>query len=105
MHIKLMQMHRLVEQMHNRKGDWLVVRIDRHPDVFLREIDLGGNQIIVGEVGEWCGSKQSCGSSLNDWQGREIIRSHDADSVRIRHECPCSALSAGRMAANAWICW
>ena len=40
MDVKLMQMYRLIQHMHDRKGDRLVSRIDDQPDILLREVDL-----------------------------------------------------------------
>jgi hypothetical protein len=57
-----------IEQMHDRKGDRMVVWIDRYPGILLREIDLGADRVIIGQIGIGRGTKVGGSGMLNDWQ-------------------------------------
>ena len=102
MHVKLVQMHRLIQQMHNRKGNRLVVRIDRHPDIFVPEIDVGGDQVIIGEIGVWRRTKHGCGGSLNHWQRSKVILACSSDATSISHRRGSRGLSVGRDRTTFW---
>ena len=81
MHIKLMQMYRLREQMHNCKADGLVAGIDDYPGILAREVDGGRDRFIIGQVGIGRRAKVGGSSMLNAWECGQVIRARSADRI------------------------
>jgi hypothetical protein len=89
-----MQVHRFVEQMHDREGDWLVSPIDDHPDMLVREVDLGRDQVIIGKVGVGRRTEYG-GGPLYQGECREVIRARASDGNGFTHwRCSAGCLSA-----------
>jgi hypothetical protein len=91
MHVKLVQMHRLSEQMHNRKGDRQIRLFDRHPDILVIEVSLVGERFI-GQVRIRSRAKVGSSGVLNNWERSKVIRARRSNDIGIRH-WRCSAVA------------
>jgi hypothetical protein len=95
MHVKLMQMYRLIQHMHKRKGDRFVVLINGYPDVLVRQVDFGRDSVIVSQIGIGRGTEYRCGGPLNERERREVIRARASDGNDMSHwRCSAGRLSA-----------